>query len=183
MFVTDGQFYYFAECVLIGIVCGSVYFPICAADEILKEKRVKAEKFLKPVFDVSFVIPCCVVFKRLSLVFEFPDFRAYMAVGVAAGFLLENVSFNKTLAILFEKAYNKIGKSIARLLWRKRSVRKKIKAARIGGNGDGGSIVVRIDSGSGLSARGNGNEKKRSFKTSRRNTKVRAGNRRREQRS
>ena len=92
MFVSDGQIYYFFECVLIGVVCGVFYIPFYAS------KRLIRNKFAGVFSDMIFAAPCCFIYVYFSLRFDFPDFRIYMIFGVICGFLLENESFNNTLA-------------------------------------------------------------------------------------
>ncbi len=183
MFVTEGQLYYFIECVFIGVLCGAAYFPLAAVGEILSAKRFKAKRAVGLIADALFAVPCCVIYGRMSLFFGFPDFRAYMPLGVALGFVAENASFNKTLAILTEKAYNKIAKSIALMLRRKHSDRKKVKTPRVRGDGYSGSVLIRSHNGSDLSTRGDGNEKKRSGTPSAGNNGITGRDRKRKRRN
>ena len=106
-----------------------------------------------------------------------------MPLGVALGFFAENASFNKTLAILTEKGYNKIAKSIALMLRRKHSDRKKVKTPRVRGDGYSGSVLIRSHNGSDLSTRGDGNEKKRSGTPSAGNNGITGRDRKRKRRN
>lgn len=69
MFVTEGQLYYFIECVFIGVLCGAAYFPLAAVGEILSAKRFKAKRAIGLIADALFAVPCCVIYGRMSLFF------------------------------------------------------------------------------------------------------------------
>ena len=114
MFVTDRQIYFYLESVFIGVLCGGAYLPFYLIKIRLK-KNVS-----KTFMDFSFVIPCCAIYYKFVALFAFPDFRLYMAIGTATGFLIENYGFNKTLAFCFYRVYNKIIKIIRRNLTKKR---------------------------------------------------------------
>lgn len=165
MFVSERQIYYFSECVFVGIICGLIYLPFFVVRSMSRKRAVGI------ITDVLFAAPCCFVYSKAVLFFDFPNFRLYMIAGVILGFLLENSSFNKTLAFLAERVYNKIGgKVYLKLrnskLRRKHGVRKQVKKTRRRGNGYGGYSFVRADSGYGVSTYLYGDEKERSGKTS-----------------
>ena len=176
MFVSDGQIYYFFECVLAGIVCGAVYIPFYAI------KKLTRNKFVGIFSDVVFAVPFCFIYAYFALEFSFPDFRLYMIFGVICGFLLENESFNKTLAFFALKWYNKFGEKFVLKLRRKHGVRKQIKKARRRGNGNGYNYVIYTDNRDGVSDSRHGKQKKRSRKTASGNSGIAEGNRERRKR-
>ena len=87
MFVSAGQFYYFAECLFIGALSGLI-------SEILLVSVPLSSKFAavgKITDFLRFVVAGAVYF-RLSLYFRFPGVRLYMPLGVIAGNALEYVT-------------------------------------------------------------------------------------------
>lgn len=166
MFVSEGQFYYFSECFLIGALCGLCCLPIMFLQTFIRNKPVKA------LTDLAAIVPLFLIYRRLSLFFGFPDFRIYMIAGVICGFMAESASFNKTLAFFGILLYNKIGGELRRkiaALRRKYVGRRQIKKARRGGNRNGSDSIVCADGRNGLSARFHGDKKERSRKTARGN--------------
>ena len=106
MFLSLDQPRVFAVCLIIGIISGAFYevfgFIIC----FIKQRLIKhAIKFV-------WVILCLPIFITISYLYEFPDFRGYMALGVALGIYLYKLSFHKVFAILQNKVYNIITKLV-----------------------------------------------------------------------
>ena len=141
MFLSLDQPRVFAVCLIIGIISGVFYevfgFIIC----FIKQRLIKhAIKFV-------WVILCLPIFITISYLYEFPDFRGYMALGVALGIYLYKLSFHKVFAILQNKVYNIITKLVKNK--RSRHERSKKKANIFGGtvgidNVDGDSGVNNL---------------------------------------
>lgn len=138
MFVSAGQFYYFAECLFIGALSGLI-------SEILLVSVPLSSKFAavgKITDFLRFVVAGAVYF-RLSLYFRFPDVRLYMPLGVIVGNALEYVTVHKLLAKYLKTWYNKF----ENYLRSKINDRKKNAKARYGRHGSRRRRAVSDDSG------------------------------------
>ena len=138
MFVSAGQFYYFAECLFIGALSGLI-------SEILLVSVPLSSKFAavgKITDFLRFVVAGAVYF-RLSLYFRFPDVRLYMPLGVIAGNALEYVTVHKLLAKRLKTWYNRF----ENYLRSKINDRKKNAKARYGRHGSRRRRAVSDDSG------------------------------------
>ena len=101
MFVSQNQFYYFVECLFIGIISGFIYEFFFFIKLFLKNY------FLRQTLDFIFFVAPAALYLKFSEIFLFPNFRAYMFWGVLGGFLLYIVSFHKIVAKFSEMVYNK----------------------------------------------------------------------------
>ena len=139
MFVSAGQFYYFAECLFIGALSGLI-------SEILLVSVPLSSKFgaVEKITDFLRFAVACVVYFRLSLYFRFPDVRLYMPFGVIVGNALEYVTVHKLLAKHLKTWYNKF----ENYLRSKINDRKKNAKARYGRHGSRRRRAVSDDSGS-----------------------------------
>ncbi|MBR2384656.1 MAG: spore cortex biosynthesis protein YabQ [Clostridia bacterium] len=125
----------------MGILTAFVYEPISLLKAMVKNK------FVRCIIDVVFAVVPFLIYLDLSLRFAFPNFRAYMFIGVVFGFILENKSFHKTLAKVFFLVYNKTVSFIRR---KNRDGRKETKV-NIGRYGVIGSNAIRFNRSSCLS--------------------------------
>lgn len=139
MFVSAGQFYYFAECLFIGALSGLI-------SEILLVSIPLSSKFgaVEKITDFLRFAVACVVYFRLSLYFRFPDVRLYMPFGVIVGNALEYVTVHKLLAKYLKTWYNRF----ENYLRSKINDRKKNAKARYGRHGSRRRRAVSDDSGS-----------------------------------
>lgn len=139
MFVSAGQFYYFAECLFIGALSGLI-------SEILLVSVPLSSKFaaVEKITDFLRFAVAGAVYFRLSLYFRFPDVRLYMPLGVIVGNALEYVTVHKLLAKYLKTWYNKF----ENYLRSKINDRKKNAKARYGRHGSRRRRAVSDDSGS-----------------------------------
>ena len=100
MFVTANQFYVFVACFSFGGAFGVVF----NVSNIIKKPFNK----ISPIFDVLSFIFMGILFRIYSNLLQFPNFRAYMVVGVVLGVVAYKKSFYIILAKCLQKIYNKI---------------------------------------------------------------------------
>ncbi len=125
MFLSLDQPRIFVICLLIGIISG-VYYEIFA----LVIKFIKVKWFVHALQGV-WLISCSLIFITFSLIYELPDFRGYMAVGVGLGIYMYKLSFHKVFAIFINKVYNVIIKLSNKI--KASNERRKEKAGILGG--------------------------------------------------
>ena len=101
MFVSQNQFFYFIQSAFIGVFSAFFYEVVCFFSCFNKSR------ILRGVTDVVFFVVPFYFYMVFSVFFCFPDFRFYMFCGVVIGFLLERISFHKSLAKVFKLVYNK----------------------------------------------------------------------------
>ena len=133
MFASANQLFYFLESAFIGVVIGLIFEVVN-----LLQTPIKSVVF-RHIADFMLLPIICVLFFWGGEIFRFPDFRLYLFIGVAVGFLLERISFHKSLAKFYQIVYNKTISFIRRII---RDGRKKTKACR-SRNGGGNSCTVR----------------------------------------
>ncbi|MBQ8726598.1 MAG: spore cortex biosynthesis protein YabQ [Clostridia bacterium] len=133
MFVSQNQIYYFAECLFIGVISGFIYEIYYFIKLFFKRD------FIKQAIDFCFFIVPTALYFKLSEIFLFPDFRAYMFLGVFLGFLLYCISFHKLLAKFSQTVYNKTISFIRR----KRRDRKQKEKLNDRGYGNSGNNSFR----------------------------------------
>lgn len=109
MFVTANQFGVFVACFSIGGVCGAL-FSISALFKFV----IKSVK-LSWIFDVFAFILTSVIYVYTSHKLNFPNYRAYMTVGVFVGIFVYLKSFHILLAKSTKKIYNIIKTKIAKV--------------------------------------------------------------------
>ena len=109
MFLSLDQPRVFAVCLIIGILSGVLYEVFGLILCFIKQKYIKhGVKFL-------WLILCVPIYISFSFYYEFPDFRAYMPIGVGVGIYLYKLSIHKIFAILQNKVYNIITKLVYKL--------------------------------------------------------------------
>ena len=150
MFVTENQFYYFAESLYIGALSAFFYSFIA----LIKLPFKKG--FFYQVIDFWALCPCFLCYLILSEKYAFPNFRFYMFVGVVIGFTIYSISFGKTLAKISEIVYNKTNSFIRRKI-RDGRKEKKVSCSKHGNVCN--SVVFASDSAC-VSTRFNGNKSK-----------------------
>ncbi len=82
------QFYVFSVCSAVGVVVAALYEPIA----FLKSKRNNFKIWIAPDFVYS--VFACFLFLAVAYLFDFPDFRGYMLLGVGVGIIAENKSLH-----------------------------------------------------------------------------------------
>ena len=132
MFVSKNQFYIFVACFVFGAFCGLIFGLTGVFRRIVKKKWFI---FLTDLILISIF---SVLFSIYSYKMNFSNLRAYMLLGVLAGFIAYLKSFNIILANLIKKFYNIIKPKIKRLKER-RYDRRKSKKGDSGNNGRGSS--------------------------------------------
>lgn len=150
MFVSVNQFYYFLECLFLGVLAGIIYeiwFFI---------KLFFRSKTLKNILDFFFFPVLCLLYLKGSEIFYFPNFRTYMFAGVVLGFILYFLSFHKILAKLSELVYNKT----ISFIWRRKSDSRQKRKARNIRNGSGGNNPIFVGDNSHLSVHFGSSKKK-----------------------
>ncbi len=104
MFVSGSQFYVFVACLAFGSVCG-IFFSL---SELFKIPIKNVILRIIPDF-ICFIITA-VLFVGYSYLLKFPNFRAYMIIGVLVGILVYFKSFHILLAKCLKIIYNKYRK-------------------------------------------------------------------------
>ncbi len=125
MFSSLDQPRVFIVCLIIGIISGVFYEVFGLIVCFIKQK------YIKHVIKCLWLILCVPIFITFSYVYEFPDFRGYMAFGIVCGLYLYKLSVHKIFAILQNKVYNIINKLTKRI--KARNERSKKKASILGG--------------------------------------------------
>ena len=100
MFVTANQFGVFVVCFSIGGVCGALFSISALFKFVIKSVKVSW------IFDVFAFILTSVIYVYTSHKLNFPNYRAYMTVGVFVGIFVYLKSFHILLAKINKKAYN-----------------------------------------------------------------------------
>ena len=156
-FISLDQPRVFLVCVFIGIICGVFYLPFYTALLFIKNKVIKhAIKGL-------WLVLSSIIFITVNLVYEFPNFRAYMVVGVAVGVYLYKLSFHKVFAILLNKVYNRINKLIKKV--KASNERRKEKAGILGVSVGANNVNNNLGSNINLSTHRNIHSKKQNSRT------------------
>lgn len=102
MFVTKNQFYVFIACIAFGVVAGFILsFFICGA-------KLSKNKIVENLTAVIVLFVLGLVFVGYAFFMNFPNFRAYMLIGVFVGILGYFKSFHIILAKFLKKFYNVI---------------------------------------------------------------------------
>ena len=152
MFITKNQIFIFIACLAFGGLGGGVLSFFQAIKFFIKNKIIKI------LLDLFGCVCVGVAYVHFSHSLKFPNFRAYMMVGVFVGIFLHLKSFHIILAKIAKKIYNifinkykikkaKItnGKNAKKLVGRKG---KKTHRCRHGG---GNSSRGNFDNGYGIS--------------------------------
>ncbi len=109
MFVSGGQFYVLVACVAFGGGCG-VLFSISALF------KVKVNNFfLRIIPDLIAFIITAFLYVAYSKSLQFPNFRAYMALGVLLGLGIYFKSFHILLAKYAKNLYNRSARFFTKL--------------------------------------------------------------------
>ncbi|MBR1867093.1 MAG: spore cortex biosynthesis protein YabQ [Clostridia bacterium] len=121
MFEASNQFYYFAEGLFYGVLCGMVY------EIFVLPARLFENRLVKFFCDLLFFAVCSVGYFFASSIFAFPSFRLYQPLSVFLGMGLWGINLHKTVAKITSPLYNK---------YRRRKLRRKsddrIKNEKIG---------------------------------------------------
>ena len=125
MFQSLDQPRVFLVCVLIGVLSGVYYEPFGFIKKFIKQA------FIKHVINGVWLTSCSLIFISFSLLYEFPNFRLYMSVGVGFGIYLYKLSFHKVFAIFTNKVYNILNKLVKKI--KANNERRKEKANILGG--------------------------------------------------
>ena len=100
----SGQIRIFLICTALGLIGGILYDVLsCLRFPFRKVRLVRLGT------DVLFCLIYAVFFLFASVLFHFPDFRLFMAVGCLVGIFLYRKSFHKFVAFLGKMVYNEIG--------------------------------------------------------------------------
>ncbi|HBF86172.1 MAG TPA: hypothetical protein DDW54_00675 [Clostridiales bacterium] len=167
MFVTLNQFYYFSECVFIGLACGIFYEFFAIFSIAFKNGVVRA------VADISYLLVLFFFYYGLSLKFRFPSVRLYMPAGVILGFSLYFVTLHKILAKFIEKGYNIGAKTLRRIA----DVGRKKAKSRKRGDGDKRDSGVSSDNYFRVSVDLSRSKEKRRKRTKKTDNRTRSSNR------
>ena len=101
MFVSSGQFYVFLSCVSFGVIGGLVFYLMDFIKILFRKNMVKS------FIDFLSMIIVSIFYVFYSNMFNFPNIRLYMPLGVLLGLIMYFKSFNIILAKLQKKIYNK----------------------------------------------------------------------------
>ena len=156
-FISIDQPRVFLACVSIGIISGVIYLPFYLVLQFIKIN------FVKHIVNGLWLTSCSVIFTYFNLIYEFPNFRAYMVVGVVLGIYLYKLSFHKVFAILLNKVYNVINKLIKKI--KAKNERRKEKANILGGFVGVNNVNHNLGGDINLSTRGNIHSKKQNSRT------------------
>lgn len=147
MFLSLDQPRIFVICLLVGVISG-VYYEIFA----LVIKFIKA-KWAIHTLQGAWLFSCSLIFITFSIIYELPNFRGYMAVGVGLGIYLYKLSFHKVFAIFINKVYNVIIKLLNKI--KASNERRKEKAGVLGGAVGADNVHHHTRGDNNLSARRN----------------------------
>ncbi len=156
-FISLDQPRVFLACVFIGIICGVSYLPFYTVLLFIKNK------IIKQVVKGLWLGLSSLIFIAVNLIYEFPNFRAYMVVGVGVGIYLYKLSFHKVFAILLNKVYNRINKLIKKL--KVSNERRKEKAGILGVSVGANNVNHDISGNINISTRRNIHSKKQNSRT------------------
>lgn len=141
MFVSLNQFWYFSESLFIGVAVG------LALEFFYLATLPLSYTFLRHIIAFFEFMALGAAYYFASTYFRFPSFRAYMAVGVLLGFVLEKTTVRKTVAKFCGKWYN----AFVKFLRRKVNDRRKNAKTRRGRYGSGNRPLVRTANGARVS--------------------------------
>ena len=143
MFVSSNQFYFFIESLFMGVLLG-VFYEIFHLLKVVLKNKIVGE-----IIDFSFFPVICISYLKAGEIFNFPNFRLYIFIGVLLGFVIYLLSFHEMLAKVFRLVYNKTVSFIRR----KNRERKQKAKARVCSDGNVDNNSLFSHSSFGLSVR------------------------------
>ena len=147
MFLSLDQPRIFIICLLIGIISG-VYYEIFSV--IIRFIKIK---WLVHTLKSTWLVSCSLIYITFSLIYEFPNFRGYMAIGVGLGLYLYKLSFHKVFAIFTNKVYNIVIKLSNKI--KAHNERRKEKASILGSAVGANNVYNHFSGDNHVSARRN----------------------------
>ena len=99
MYVSSGQIYYFLACLVFGFLGGLIY----SIKNLLFNSKNKSVSI---IIDVLYFLFLLLLYVLYSYVFNFPNVRVYMILGVLTGIILCVESFGYILAKFIKRRYN-----------------------------------------------------------------------------
>ena len=104
MFVSENQFFVFIACLSFGVSFGFLF----SISKLIKSRIPNV--FFRILPDLVFFLLLSVIYALYSHYMKFPNFRAYMIVGVVLGILIYLKSLHILLAKYLKIAYNILGR-------------------------------------------------------------------------
>ena len=105
------QLFYFCLCILVGFAGGLPYEIFVILRRVFRCERGKS-KTLGVILDVIFPIFFAVICVFMQFILRFPNFRAYMWIGYAAGWIIYLKTLRKLVAFFKKICYNQVSKLI-----------------------------------------------------------------------
>lgn len=116
----------FLICLACGILSGVVYDLLYVARRLFSLKFTgAAERAFTAVCDVLYFAALSAMFVVCSVLFSFPDVRAYMLAACLAGIVLYTKSLHLTVAFFVNKLYNILAAGACSARRSKRARRKE----------------------------------------------------------
>ena len=117
---SKNQLFYFCLCILVGFSGGLPYEIFVILRRVFRCERGKS-KTLGVILDVIFPIFFAVICIFMQFILRFPNFRAYMWIGYAVGFIIYLKILRRILDFLQKTCYNMFAKVL-----RKVKIKKKL---------------------------------------------------------